>query len=144
MCVTHLLIMHYLSVKFHQICFSSLLDIAEKRFVTDGQTDGANLICHLKFLQGHKNIARSTTLALSSPSGVGLILGKTFDQYLTTVQVSKESSNGSRKSGSLYKSCQKTPKPAYLEPDCHGYKDLKRSSALSDCTIHMRPFMVSD
>ena len=40
MCATHILIMHYLSVKFHQICFSSLLAIAETRFVTDGQMDG--------------------------------------------------------------------------------------------------------
>ena len=40
MCVTHLLIMLYLSVKFHQICFSGLRDIAETRFVTDGRTDG--------------------------------------------------------------------------------------------------------
>ena len=39
MCATHLLIMLYLSVKFHQICFSSLWDIAETRFVTDGGTD---------------------------------------------------------------------------------------------------------
>ena len=62
MCATHLLIMLNLSVKFHQICFSSLCDIAETRFVTDGQkdgrtdgrTDGAILICHPKFLRGHK------------------------------------------------------------------------------------------
>ena len=40
MYATHLLIMLYLSVKFHQICFSSLRDIAETQFVTDGQTDG--------------------------------------------------------------------------------------------------------
>ena len=40
MCATHLLIMLYLSVKFHQICFSSLKAIAETRFVTDGLTDG--------------------------------------------------------------------------------------------------------
>ena len=40
MCATHLLIMLYLSVKFHQICFSSLRDIAETRFVTDGRMDG--------------------------------------------------------------------------------------------------------
>ena len=40
MCATHLLIMLSLSVKFHQICFSSLRDIAETRFVTDGRTDG--------------------------------------------------------------------------------------------------------
>ena len=39
MCATHLLIMLYLSVKFHQICFSSLLDSAEARFVTDGRTE---------------------------------------------------------------------------------------------------------
>ena len=60
MSVTHLLIMLYLSVKFHQICFSSLRDIAETRFVTDGltdrRTDGAILICHPKFLRGHKNL----------------------------------------------------------------------------------------
>ena len=54
MCATHLLIMLYLSVKFHRICFSSLSDIAETRFVTDGRTDGAILICHPKFLRGHK------------------------------------------------------------------------------------------
>ena len=63
MCATHLLVMLYLSVKFHQICFSSLRDIAETRFVKDGRTDrrtdrrtdGEILICHPKFLRGHKN-----------------------------------------------------------------------------------------
>ena len=40
MCATHLLIMLYLSVKFHQICFSSLGDTAETRLVTDRRTDG--------------------------------------------------------------------------------------------------------
>ena len=61
MCATHLLIMLYLSVKFHQICFGGLLDIAETRFVTDGRTDGRTgrtddeiLICHPKFLRGQK------------------------------------------------------------------------------------------
>ena len=66
MCATHLLIMLYLSVQFYQICFSSLRDIAETRSVTDGRTDGqtdgrtdgrtdgAILICHPKFLRGHK------------------------------------------------------------------------------------------
>ena len=39
MCATHLLIMLYLSVKFHQICFRSLGDIAETGFVTDGRFD---------------------------------------------------------------------------------------------------------
>ena len=57
MCVTHLLIMLYLSVKFHQICFSSLRAIAETLFVMDGrlmdgQMDGAILICLPKFLRG--------------------------------------------------------------------------------------------
>ena len=56
MCATHLLIMVYFSVKFHQICFSSLGDIAETRFVTDGRTDGAILICHPKFLRGHLSV----------------------------------------------------------------------------------------
>ena len=70
MCATHLLIMLYLSVKFHQICFSSLSDIAETRFVTDGRTDGrtdrrtdgAILICHPKFLRGHKKSAVSVLM----------------------------------------------------------------------------------
>ena len=39
MYATHLLIMLYLSVKFHQISFSSLGDIAETRFVMDGRCD---------------------------------------------------------------------------------------------------------
>ena len=51
---THLLILFYLSVTFHQICFGSLCDIAETRFVTYGRTDGAILIYHQKFLRGHK------------------------------------------------------------------------------------------
>ena len=55
MCATHLLIMLYLSVKFHQICFSSLGDIAETRFVTDGLTDGwFDFNMPPKFLRGHK------------------------------------------------------------------------------------------
>ena len=62
MCATHLLIMLYLSVKFHQICFSSLCDIAETRFVTDGltdgrtdrRTDGSILICHRSSFGGIK------------------------------------------------------------------------------------------
>ena len=37
---TYFLIMLYLSVKFHQICFSSFRVMAETQFVTDGQTDG--------------------------------------------------------------------------------------------------------
>ena len=62
MCAIHLLIMFYISVKFHQICFSSL-SFAETRFVTDGRTDerknrrtdGAILICLPKSLRRHKN-----------------------------------------------------------------------------------------
>ena len=38
LCMTHLFIMLYLSVKFHQICFSSYRVMAETQFVTDGQT----------------------------------------------------------------------------------------------------------
>ena len=62
---TYLLIMLYLSVKFHQICFSSLRDIAETRFVTDGRTDGAILICHPKFLRGHKKKEKKTVTTIS-------------------------------------------------------------------------------
>ena len=40
MCATHLLIMLYLSVKVHEICFSSLCAIPETGSVTDGRTDG--------------------------------------------------------------------------------------------------------
>ena len=73
MCATHLLIMLYLSVKFHQICFCSLLDIAETGFVTDGRTDGrtdgAILICHQKFLWGHnKNNQTSVSDADRNPN----------------------------------------------------------------------------
>ena len=58
--------MLYLSVKFHQICFSSLCDIAETRFVTDGrtdgqtdgQTDGSILRCHRSSFGGIKKILR--------------------------------------------------------------------------------------
>ena len=69
MCVTHLLIMLYLSVKFHQICFSNLRDIAETPFVTDGRTDGRtdgqfDFNMPPKFLRGHKNKYNSFFLSL--------------------------------------------------------------------------------
>ena len=58
MYATHILIILYLSVKFHQVCFCSVRVKAETRFVTagwtDGRTDGAILICLPKFLRGHK------------------------------------------------------------------------------------------
>ena len=40
MCATHLLIMLYLSVGFHQVCFGGVWAVAEARYVTDGRTDG--------------------------------------------------------------------------------------------------------
>ena len=40
LCVSYLLFIVYLYVKFHQICFSSCSVMAEIRFVMDGCTDG--------------------------------------------------------------------------------------------------------
>ena len=78
---THLLIMLYLSVKFRQICFSSLCDIAEIQFVTDERTDrrrdGSILICHRSSFGGIKNFFSS--------GGGGLELVNFFTKNLNQI-----------------------------------------------------------
>ena len=79
MCATHLLIMLYLSVKFHQICSSSLSDIAETRFLTDGltdgrtdgRTDGSILICHRSSFGGIKSGRRNESMLPDRVSNPG-------------------------------------------------------------------------
>ena len=69
--------MLYLSVKFHQICFSCFRVMAETKFVMDRQTHGAILICLLKFLLGHnKNMEKEGKVNFTFQVSKAEVLGQ--------------------------------------------------------------------